>query len=331
MAEFAFSKFKHREKSFKPQKFKKQNKCMYLVSNIPNYANDNYVFPNYVQRINTDMLLSMNRELIEDNVFYIFFAHDTECVDVIRHIIKNDGLFIPPCIFDKTLYHVANPVFDSVCNELCIRKHPDDWDYIIASGICNVIDATKSLSGSGQEQGFDHLEIGVYMGRSAEMTLCALKYANLHNIRRCFFMDNFIGFNYETATNSSDIIWSNTHLDMNHNHLLFLKEKFDRTENRNYEIIKADIITDSLPNAIANRRFATVNIDVDMYEAIMVSLRRVSPLIVKSGIILVEDATSTPGLYGAFVAMTDFLETDEGKKYMKLYQRGQYLLIKMND
>ena len=48
---------------------------------------------------------------------------------------------------------------------------------------------------------------------------------------------------------------------------------------------------------------------------------------VKGGIIISEDP---PGLIGAFYAMEKFLETSEGKNYMKLHLLGQYFLIKLN-
>jgi hypothetical protein len=72
------------------------------------------------------------------------------------------------------------------------------------------------------------------------------------------------------------------------------------------------------------------NIDVDLYEATKVALERVAPLVVLGGIIICEDPASTPGLYGAYVAMHDFLEGNEdGRKFLPVFKGGQYFLIKV--
>ena len=71
------------------------------------------------------------------------------------------------------------------------------------------------------------------------------------------------------------------------------------------------------------------NIDVDLYDATRDAFSKVAEKMVKGGIIIAEDPTSTPALIGAFFAMEHFLKTDIGKKFMKLHLIGQYFLIKM--
>ena len=61
-------------------------------------------------------------------------------------------------------------------------------------------------------------------------------------------------------------------------------------------------------------KIALANIDVDMYDATLAGLRKVAPLIEPRGIIICEDPASTPGLYGAFVAMEEFLASEVGKE-----------------
>ena len=71
------------------------------------------------------------------------------------------------------------------------------------------------------------------------------------------------------------------------------------------------------------------NIDVDIYDAVKSSLEKVSPLIVENGIIICEDFGHTPALGGANLSVREFLETDEGKKYIPIYmESGQMFLIK---
>ena len=68
-----------------------------------------------------------------------------------------------------------------------------------------------------------------------------------------------------------------------------------------------------------------------MLEAVEAALQKVAPLITRKGIIICEDATSVPGLIGAYYAMEKFLKTELGKKFIKLYLKSQYVLIKVDD
>ena len=96
-----------------------------------------------------------------------------------------------------------------------------------------------------------------------------------------------------------------------------------------FELIKSNICTDKLPSIIEN--IVVANIDVDLFDATKDALNKVAEKIVKGGIIIAEDPTSTPALIGAFYAMEKFLETSKGKKFMKLHLLGQYFLIKMDE
>ena len=99
--------------------------------------------------------------------------------------------------------------------------------------------------------------------------------------------------------------------------------------NQNYELIESNICRDCLPESI--KQIVVCNIDVDLYDATRAALQKVAPLIVKSGIIICEDPTSTPPLAGALLAMEEFLKTEMGKKFMKILAGGQYLLIKIEE
>ena len=41
-----------------------------------------------------------------------------------------------------------------------------------------------------------------------------------------------------------------------------------------------------------------------------------------------EDPASTPALYGALLTMEEFLESEEGSQYVKVFKKGQYFLVK---
>ena len=53
-----------------------------------------------------------------------------------------------------------------------------------------------------------------------------------------------------------------------------------------------------------------------------------SSKIVSGGIIICEDPPSTPALYGALLAMEKFLNTEEGKNYVKIFKGSQYFLLR---
>lgn len=70
------------------------------------------------------------------------------------------------------------------------------------------------------------------------------------------------------------------------------------------------------------------NLDVDIYEGTLRGLRILAPRMVDGGIIATEDPTSTPGLYGAYYALHEFLESEEGKDFICLRTETTYFLIK---
>ena len=88
----------------------------------------------------------------------------------------------------------------------------------------------------------------------------------------------------------------------------------------------SNICRDEIPKNIKNISLA--NIDVDMYEPTRESLIKVSKKMPKDGIIMCEDPVHR-GLYGALYAMENFLKEDvEGKKYIKIFKKNHYFLIK---
>ena len=64
-----------------------------------------------------------------------------------------------------------------------------------------------------------------------------------------------------------------------------------------------------------------------MYEPTASALLKVAPLIQKGGIIIAEDPASTPGTYGALLAMHEFLESEMGSRFIPIFKRGQYFLL----
>ena len=69
-------------------------------------------------------------------------------------------------------------------------------------------------------------------------------------------------------------------------------------------------------------------LDVDIYEATFEAIRKVSKRLSVNGIIMCEDPVNTPICYGALYAMEKFLNTEEGKNYVKIFKGSQYFLLR---
>lgn len=148
--------------------------------------------------------------------------------------------------------------------------------------------------------------------------------------RKAYFLDTYCGFHYEEANNSCDVHWDKTHkIDEPHIVINKIKNNLSHIKNIDFKLIKNNIISDELPSEI--KKIAVANIDVDIYEGVYAAIIKVAPLISKNGIIICEDATSTPGLIGAYFAMEKFLKSDMGKNFIKIFMRSQYFLIRVNN
>ena len=183
------------------------------------------------------------------------------------------------------------------------------------------IEITKNIEG-------DYIEIGVLLGSSACMGLTYMQNANIN--RKSYFLDTYEGFNYNESEKSLDLHWNKTHKNGEAEDIIKqISNNLSHIKNKNFQLIKNNICNDNLPKDI--KKIALANIDVDMLEAVESALEKVAPLIVRKGIIICEDATSIPGLIGAYYAMEKFLKTELGKKFIKLYLKSQYVLIKVDD
>jgi len=184
--------------------------------------------------------------------------------------------------------------------------------------ICEALEITKNVEG-------DYLEIGVYEGGSA---LTALNYLNQINLKKkTYLLDTFEGFNYKDSENSSDVIWHKSHfIDNEEKTKVFLKEILK--DFSNYELITNNICKDDLPEKI--KSISLAHIDVDLYEATLEAIKKVSRRLSKNGIIMCEDPVNTPVLYGALYAMENFLKSEEGKGFIKIFKKNHYFLMKQN-
>lgn len=261
---------------------------------------------------------------IADSVFYVYFLCDSDALPSLKKIREKGGIYIPHLAFAVTEYRFIDRLAHTAMQRTWEKK--ERVSHLITETHENICEA---LSITGPLQG-DYLEIGVYRGGSA---LTALHYMEEKTKastalpgRKAWLLDTFDGFNYEQASRSPDAIWAGTHrLFGPEETMRYVGETLSSTTIP-FQLIQNNICDDPLPSEIT--KVVVANIDVDMYEPTLAALKKVADLVVPGGIIICEDPSATPALYGAYQAMEEFLESDEGAAFTKIFKRGQYFLLK---
>eukprot|EP00933_Yihiella_yeosuensis_P047897 TRINITY_DN4388_c5_g1_i1.p1 TRINITY_DN4388_c5_g1~~TRINITY_DN4388_c5_g1_i1.p1 ORF type:complete len:293 (-),score=27.00 TRINITY_DN4388_c5_g1_i1:226-1104(-) len=190
--------------------------------------------------------------------------------------------------------------------------------------IFGVLDMIKHLSGA-------FVEIGVFQGGTAASVLKYL--SEVKATRPAYLLDTFEGFEYAEAKDSADMLWA-----FRDKHLLFKEPQewmaYLRSEvlgplNYPFQLIKSNIITDDLP--ISANPIAAAHIDVDMYEATLVSMEKVAERLQIGGVMLMEDPLiCLPYLAGAYGALQEFMDGPYSKHFTKVRTRWYILLIKIS-
>jgi hypothetical protein len=263
---------------------------------------------------------------ISGSLFYIYYTCDSDALPQLKKIVHAGGRFLPHINFKddlRTSYRFVNRLAYNALRKTWLKaERVALLDAVVHENLCEALELTKNIEG-------DYVEIGVYLGGSA---LTALNYLNELNksgnvpYKKAWLLDTFDGFNYKEAKESADIIWAGTHqlygVEATKN---YISDTLKDTGIL-FELIAGNICSDDLPSSI--NKIAVANIDVDLYEPTLAALNKVAPNISKGGIIISEDATATPGTYGAYLALTEFLETQIGKEFIPLFKKGQYFLIR---
>lgn len=270
----------------------------------------------------------LSDEEIKNGVFYIYFTYDSDAFPFLKRIKDNGGVFVSPnpSVMSKTEYAcgINRHAHEALRETQELSHRISHFHHFVHENICEAIEITKHLEG-------DYIEVGVYLGGSALTALNFmenLKRRNWIKPRRMFLLDTFNGFNYEEAAMSSDALWKNTHklfgVEQTIEHI---KQTF-KLANATIETIlqQNNICNDPLPNEL--EKIVVLNLDVDQYDPTLSALTRLSDKVVSGGIIICEDPASTPALYGAFLAMEEFLATEKGQQYFKVFKGGQYFLLK---
>jgi hypothetical protein len=296
---------------------KKYGNAKYLITNTDLNIN------NFIKLESIDDIDSL---LISNSLFFLHFISDDEYIYHLDKIISNNGKYLIQMNYDKHNYVHSNKKCNmALTDTIRCNNEISHYNEIIHGNICQALEQTRHLEG-------DYVEIGVYKGGSALTALNYMKHSKI--IRKSYLFDTFDGFDYDEATNSFETHWEKNN---NHHKLFGIENTKKYIQNiltrecpeSDFILIESNICRDELPSDIKN--IVVANIDVDIFDATRDALNKVAIKIVKGGIIIAEDPTSTPGLIGAFYAMEKFLDTPLGKKFMKLHLVGQYFLIKIYD
>ncbi|MDE1184171.1 TylF/MycF/NovP-related O-methyltransferase [Paraburkholderia sp.] len=313
-----YEPFSDSTKDLSPAAFPGRN--VYIVT-------DQQVPAETVARLGATVLPSLDG-LTDDQIaralVYVYFGCDSDAVASLRRLKAAGGTYVPQLNFMKTEYRFVNRKANDALRATWSKS--DRVSHLlmpIHENICEAIEITSHLGG-------DYVEIGVFRGGSA---LTALNYLEQQQHtagatrRKAWLLDTFEGFNYEEARTSSDALWSDTHkLYGRDATMAHIRETLSHITVP-FEMVAGNICADELPAEIT--RISVANIDVDMYEPTLAAYRKVADLIEVGGLIIAEDPASTPGLYGALLAMEEFLESEQGKRFYKVFKGSQYFLIKM--
>jgi len=257
-----------------------------------------------------EALSRVTRQLIDAGIRFRGYgnAHDTSW-DASRTFEAPQGL-CPHVMFKDNTIREAILRSRQHCAKWDISHHFDVRDF---GNLLQFIRETRNVPG-------DYVEIGVYRGTSA--VLASIYMLMTGDPRNIWLLDTYQGFTYAAAQSSSDAVWSGTHDNTSEQFVAGLI----RDAGCSATIRKVNIIEDDLPREIG--RISMVNIDVDIYEGIRDALAKVAPRVAPGGIIVCEDYGHTPGLAGAQLAVSEFLER-KGNAFISLYfESGQLCLIK---
>jgi len=312
-----------------------------LFENPVNLKIAKYRYPDHKKYVLTDchnlphriselgkIIFSMDEipiEEIPNALIFIFFTCDSDALPVLKKIKAHGGKYMPHQDSSKTDYRFVNrSAFNAIRKTWEKADRISHMTMIVHENLCEALEFTKNIPG-------DFVEIGVFLGGSS---LTAINYLHEQSqaskvpSRKAWLMDTFDGFNYSEAKNSQDVIWQGTHKLFGVGETMKYITDTLADAGTPFELIEGNICSDELPDAID--RISVANIDVDMYDPTLSALNKCAARLSDGGIIIAEDSTSTPQLYGAYLAMNEFLESPVGKSFTPIFKKGQYFLLKNN-
>ena len=313
---FPISAYRSDWKHLHPKVFSAQNAKIYFIS-------DTRFVPILLhETIHLKSSLKLTSAEIKSSVFYVYFTFDDDALPELKNIVENGGLFIPNLEWSKTFYRFTDKLcYAALVKTWSKKERISHLNISVHENICEALSITRGLSG-------DYLEIGVYKGGTLLTAINYLSELIQHNEtpRKVIGLDTFDGFNYEQAKQSHDLIWNGLPSFLGKSETIKYVTNTLLNEVVDVKIHAMNICSDQIPSSV--KSISVAYIDVDMYEAVRDSLIAVHPLLQIGGIIVCEDPAATPTLYGAYLAMEEFLESSDGSRYTKIFKSGSYFLIK---
>jgi hypothetical protein len=242
----------------------------------------------------------------------------------IETLIARNGRYIPAWTFGPALYTDQNRIAHAVLEsewELQNREGFAKWDAGPGDfcNLCQALEITRKIDGV-------FLELGCFRGSSGSVVMRYMKQAAIH--RDAYFFDVFDGFAYESAVKSTDAVWAGTHATEGQAAVQARLKRHEQPEKGLRAIVmRHNIVEEEIPKEISE--IAVANVDVDMYEAVLAALIKVTPRMAMGGIVVVEDPGHTPALVGARVALDQFMASEASAGFTPVYlESGQTFLIR---
>jgi hypothetical protein len=285
------------------------------------YKNEILKFDSNADFIDTPA--AINELQCQEKIFVPLFKFDLNALPYLKRIQECNGRYLPMVSGQKNSYRFINEdAHDAILATYLQLNRISHWAMETHENIAEALEMTKHVAGAV-------LEVGVYKGGTA---LTALNYLEISSRgkteltkREVFLFDTFDGFG-KGERNSVDPIWSGTHQIFGSSATIKYVSETLETAGYKYSIQALNIISEKLPIEIGSISFA--HIDVDSYLATSAALKKIAPIVSIGGIMLLEDPAGTPLLYGAFLAMHEFLGTADGKKFLCVLKTSHYLLIR---
>ena len=284
-------------------------------------VNESALPPQVVGRFRSAIGSDLPHEDLATNHFILLFRYDEDLAASVTRIVQAGGTFdrpnfagrTPPDIayraayssglgpdgevlfrgpFHRSRFLTVSRVAVETLQSTVVAQRAGDishFDVDVHESLCEVLESTRQLPGV-------YLEVGVYLGGSAFTALEYFRRAGLH--RMAFLADTFDGFSYKEAKESSDSQWYGSHRDFDNSeswkaHLQALLEpRAVPFKLMQMNVARPSDWEEQLP--LLGAQIAMANVDVDLYEATLVSLQQVAPLVVLGGVIILEDVPRSP-------------------------------------
>lgn len=255
------------------------------------------------------------RSIDGPKVLVLLIEDDTALPAILRTVdqIPDCDYFTPRRILPPARFFHRSRAAKSACvRALATTAERSHFDPAHFETIMQAIELTRNIPGH-------YVEVGVYKGGSAYAALAFMEAAGI--VRSSWFFDTFEGFVYDAALSSKDATFRNTHADTSRDTVRAALAEFPAAR-----VEKCEIIGQDLPNEID--RIACANVDVDMYEASLVAMRKIAARLSPGGIIVLDDQGHTPHTAGAYRAAVEFVSSNAGLRFMPIHMAsGQMLLV----